>query len=244
MTLFDEIEKYWDLRSNGFSFSVREEMETRGSDISEVLLSNLDLEAGSRILDLGCGPGLFSMLLSKAGMEVTAIDYSQKMIDTAKANASEEGLDIEFLKMDAQNLMFGDGSFDAVVSRNMMWALERPEDCYSEISRVLMRDGRLLIMDGNFYLHLYNEDYAKRPKIHTHADDIGGHGRHNSDGVDFNIMAELAKSLPLSRVERPSWDVNILCKKGFTDIDVKLPEIIDTEYRSRAIPSFMIVAKK
>ena len=72
----------------------------------------------------------------------------------------------------------------------------------------------------------------------------GRHGRHNKDNVDFGIMDRIAMELPLSRVERPSWDVNVLCKSGFTDIRVSLPPITDEASRSRRIPPFMIVAER
>lgn len=242
MTLLEEIENYWNLRSNGFSSSVREELADRGEMISKELCQNLDLERGSRVLDLGCGPGLFSILMARMGMDVIGVDYSQGMVDTARENAAAEELEIEFMKMDAQELGFDDGVFDAVVSRNMFWALPEPERCYSEVSRVLKHGGKVLVMDGNFYLHHYNDDY--RSDRVERVTDIGSHGRHNTDNVDFGIMDRIAMDLPLSRVERPSWDVNVLCKGGFTDIRISLPPIVDEESRSKRIPPFMIVAKR
>ena len=242
MNLLEQIEEYWNLRSNGFSSSVREELCECGESISGKICGNLGLERGSKVLDLGCGPGLFSILMARMGMEVIGVDYSPRMVETARENALVEGLEIEFMRMDAQDMDFDDGTFDAVVSRNMFWTLPEPERCYSEVSRVLKHGGKLLVMDGNFYLHHYNEDYRIDP---TDRDpDAGRHGRHNKDNVDFGIMDRIAMELPLSRVERPSWDVNVLCKSGFTDIRVSLPPITDEASRSRRIPPFMIVAER
>lgn len=60
------------------------------------------------ILDLGCGPGLYSQRLAKLGYKVTGIDCSKRSIKYAKKKAEQKGLDIEYkykdyLKMDYEN---------------------------------------------------------------------------------------------------------------------------------------------
>ena len=57
-----------------------------------------------KILDIGTGPGFFPVILAEAGYQVTAVDYTQEMLDTAKKNAGELCRNITFYKMDAQNL--------------------------------------------------------------------------------------------------------------------------------------------
>lgn len=49
-----------------------------------------------RVLDLGCGPGLYASLLAKKGYKVTGIDISQKSISYAKAKASDENLQVDY----------------------------------------------------------------------------------------------------------------------------------------------------
>ena len=244
MTLLEEIENYWDMRSNGFSSAVMEEMTDRGAGISEGLMKDLEIRPGSRVLDLGCGPGLFSILLAKKGMDVVGIDYSAAMVKKAEENASEEGVSCQFIKMNAQDLAFEDNEFDAVVSRSVIWALERPRECYREILRVLKPECRAMIMDGNYYLHLFNEDYRWKPPAGERAPGKDYHSRHNTDNVDFKIIEELAKSLPLSHEERPAWDVNTLAKLGCNDIHLQFPKDTGRIDRSKAIPSFKIIFKK
>lgn len=242
MTLLEEIETYWDMRSNGFSSAINEEIVDRGERIAEELMELADLSAGSKVLDLGCGPGLFSILLAKHGVEVIGIDYSAGMVEKAADNASIEGVSAKFLKMDAQSLEFEDNTFDAVVTRNVFWALERPEKCYSEIARVLKNGGRGVVMDGNFYLRLYNDDYRYRPGSGDTAKDY--HGKHNTDNVDFKIIEDLARNLPLSKIERPAWDVGVLCKSGCNNIRVILPPDNGWVDRTKVIPSFKIIFTK
>ncbi len=244
MTLLEEIENYWDMRSNGFSSAVMEEMSDKGDRIALDLMEDVGIVPGCRVLDLGCGPGLFSILLAKKGAAVTGIDYSSSMVDAARANASAEGVSCDFMKMDAQCLEFEDDTFDAVVSRSVFWALERPKDCYREILRVLKPGCRAMVMDGNYYLHLFNDDYRVRPAPDEYYKGKDYHGRHNTDNVDFNIIEELAKDLPLSREERPAWDVSTLCKLGCNSICMQLPRDTGRVDRSKVIPSFKIVFKK
>ena len=77
-----------------------------------------------KALDLGCGPGFASMVLAEYGCEVIGIDYSKKMIEVAKQVAKENGFEnIEYIAMDAQNLLFEDSSFDFIFTRNVTWTL-------------------------------------------------------------------------------------------------------------------------
>lgn len=176
---------------------------------------NKHLDGGKelRVLDVGCGPGFFPIILGREGHHVTAVDYTEAMLDEARENCRTMGVEAEFRRMDAQDLEFDDCSFDLVISRNLIWNLEDPEKAYREWFRVLRDGGKLMLFDGNHYLHLYDREYAEaekdrsEPEAHTH---IGN--------VDTNIMKEIARSLPLSRERRPQWDVNLLIEMGVQNL--------------------------
>lgn len=59
-----------------------------------------DLGDGSRVLDLGCGPGLYTIRLARAGVEVTGVDFSSRSIAYARDAAAEEGLAIDYVNDD------------------------------------------------------------------------------------------------------------------------------------------------
>lgn len=69
---------------------------------------------GKRVLDLGCGPGLYSSILAGRGFDVTGVDISASSIDYAKESAKKCNLDVNFLCMDYLNGDFG-GGFDAII---------------------------------------------------------------------------------------------------------------------------------
>ncbi len=52
---------------------------------------------GAKILDLGCGPGLYAQRLAKKGYAVTGMDFSRRSIAYARERAAEEGLGIEYI---------------------------------------------------------------------------------------------------------------------------------------------------
>ena len=89
---------------------------TKGTD-QEVgfLVEALDLKAGCRLLDVGCGPGRHSLAFARLGIDVVGVDISQRFIDLATEAATTEGLPASFQRVDARNLPF-DAEFDAVVS--------------------------------------------------------------------------------------------------------------------------------
>jgi SAM-dependent methyltransferase len=78
------------------------------------LLSALDLHPGHALLDLGCGPGLYSERFSRAGLRVTGIDASQRSIAYARAHATERHLAIDYRHGDYLAMNFRHG-FDAAV---------------------------------------------------------------------------------------------------------------------------------
>lgn len=67
------------------------------------------------ILDLGCGPGLYSEKLAKKGHHVTGVDFSSNSIEYAKQEAKKKKLKITYLKENYLNLDLKENSFDLVI---------------------------------------------------------------------------------------------------------------------------------
>ena len=70
-------------------------LEGRSSQVRETILELV--KPGMRVLDLGCGPGLFAVEAAKKGASVVGIDADQKMIDAAKAKVTGIENPISFL---------------------------------------------------------------------------------------------------------------------------------------------------
>ena len=95
-------------------------------------------------------------------------------------------------------------------------------------------------MQINYYRRFFSDKYQKAYDEFQRGhekEEQGCHARHNKENVDFSIMDEIAKKLPMSQVDRPDWDFNKLVETGFHKIQV--------EISGSPLPmSFCIVAQK
>jgi phosphatidylethanolamine/phosphatidyl-N-methylethanolamine N-methyltransferase len=128
---------------------------------------------GQRILFVGVGTGADLELLDIDKFDITAIDYSEAMLQKAREKFNQSS--IEFLKMDAQDIGFADAHFDLVVASLIMSVVPDENRCFREIVRVLKPDGKIIIFDkfsskGN-KLPLYKK--ILRPVIGVLGTDIG-----------------------------------------------------------------------
>ncbi len=81
--------------------------------ITEWLVKHNNWKEGTRILDLGCGPGLYCTRFAKHGLDVVGMDYSENSIRYAKKFAEENELNIRYIYQDYLTMDF-DCEFDAV----------------------------------------------------------------------------------------------------------------------------------
>lgn len=224
MELLKDIEKYWTNRAAGYSQVNREELagENRHHWLREL---TAHIPAGRKeeleILDIGTGPGFFSILLAEQGYHVTAVDYTEAMLEEARKNAGHLAGRIQFYKMDAQNLGFLDESFDVIVTRNLTWNLENPLLAYREWHRVLKKGGVLLNYDANWYHHLFDEE--KRRAYEEDRRNVSAASlKDHYTCTDIDAMEDIARQVPLSRAMRPQWDQYVLNELGFSEVTANL----------------------
>ncbi|KJS11390.1 MAG: ubiquinone biosynthesis protein UbiE [Peptococcaceae bacterium BRH_c8a] len=132
----------------------------------EAIYSYLEPRAGMKVLDIGCGTGLYALDLAARGLDVTGVDISRPMLERARTKAKHAGLDIQFQESDASQLPFNDQFFDAVLS---VTALEFASDLPTvlrEAFRVLKTGGRLVVgligRDSDWW-RLYDEKSRREP---------------------------------------------------------------------------------
>ena len=266
--LLEEIESYWSTRTEGYSEVNEKELKgmqkkawlevLEGGFCGKVSMEkecdeeNPDEKDSLKILDIGTGPGFFSMILAEAGYHVTAVDYTPGMLEKAAQNAAQfigkKKENIEFIRMDAQALDFENESFDVIVSRNLTWNLPHPEMAYKEWLRVLKKGGRLLNFDANWYGYLYDDK-----KREAYENDRRNVERGSLDDhylcTDIDRMEKIALQVPLSETRRPGWDVKVLKELGASQIQVNediWQQVWSEEEKLNygSTPMFMIEVKK
>ena len=106
----------------------------------------------TRILDLGCGPGLYTSRLARLGHSCVGIDFSPASVAYAREQAEEEGLECTYLQRDIRTADYGDG-FGLVMSIFGEFNVFRPEEARTILEkahRALAPSGDLLLEPHSF----------------------------------------------------------------------------------------------
>jgi SAM-dependent methyltransferase len=106
-------------------------------------VERLALAPGARVLDVACGSGNLSLPAARAGALVTGLDIAPNLIETARRRARASGLEVAFDEGDAEQMPYGDASFDLVVTMFGAMFAPRPERAAAELLRVCRPGGRV-----------------------------------------------------------------------------------------------------
>ena len=225
--MLEEIQHYWNNRYSGYSKVNQKELEGIQRErwkkqFERLLPANKNL----KVLDIGTGPGFFTIILEELGYtNIIGIDISEKMLEVAKENIQKYGKkdsSIQLIQMDAQKLEFKSETFDIIVSRNLTWNLEKPQQAYSEWLRVLKPNGALFIFDANWYSFLQNESLAKefeekrKRAIEEKLEDYW-----QGEGVDEEKMNWIVQQLPLTYQQRPQWDMEYFSTQDGISVEME-----------------------
>ena len=139
--LESQVREYWDLdaatydRSPGHDPQTAMELAAWAATLRRLLPA-----PPARVLDAGAGTGFLSLLLSREGYRVTALDLAPAMLSQLRAKAKDRGLSIETVEGNAAEPP-GDG-YEAVVERHLVWTLPDPRAALGAWRRRAARDAR------------------------------------------------------------------------------------------------------
>ena len=171
----------------------------------------------TRLLDVGCGTGNYAAALSKAtGCRVSGIDPSRRMLDWARDAAPWESL----LEGNAELLPFGDGSFDIVLSTDVIHHIGDRDASFSEAARVLRPEGHIVTVTDS------HDDIPRRRPISGHFPET--------------VEIELQRYPPVPRL------LEEMARAGFVAprlVDVSRSYDLDDiqAYRERAFSSLLLI---
>jgi 2-polyprenyl-3-methyl-5-hydroxy-6-metoxy-1,4-benzoquinol methylase len=136
---FNEIADQFDSIMNKYDVNKRLKI------VFDVLLGEI---RGKKLLDAGCGTGLFSKRAVDLGAKVTSLDIGKKLLDeTGKKTMSQK------IVADICNIPFVTESFDIVISSECIEHTLNPENAVNEMCRVLKKKGILVITTPNRTWH-------------------------------------------------------------------------------------------
>ena len=106
------------------------------------------LSSGSSVLEVAPGPGFFSIELAKLGdFRITGLDISETLVEIAKKNARDAGVNIDFRIGNASAMPFEESSFDFVYCSAAFKNFSEPVEALNEMHRVLRPGCEALIVD-------------------------------------------------------------------------------------------------
>ncbi len=234
-SMISEIEQrvrsYWTARSHDFGAVRRNELDNdMGRRWLAEIERHLPQDRQLHILDVGTGTGFFAVLLAQAGHRVEGMDLTPAMLEEARTLARTQRLDIAFREMDAQQLDYDDGCFDAVISRNLTWTLPDPRQACAEWLRVLKPGGVLLNFDADYAAQVRSQSSQN---LAVPSDSPYGHIGMTEALRQENDEITLAMDIGQTR---PEWDMQVLrelgcsCCKADTQVGRRILGELDLTY--------------
>jgi 2-polyprenyl-6-hydroxyphenyl methylase/3-demethylubiquinone-9 3-methyltransferase len=180
--------------------------------------------SGQRALDVGCGGGLLSESLARAGAEVTGIDLAPGMIEVARLHAAESGLAIDYRVTGADELMReSPAGFDLVTCMEMLEHVPDPGAMIATLARLLRPGGALFVSTLNrnlksFLLAIIGAEYLLR---------LIPRGTHEYERLILpSELARWARAAGLSLIELAGIELNPLTGRVALSDDVSVNYLV------------------
>jgi SAM-dependent methyltransferase len=219
-TIFEQVEKAWSADSEDYDNLIRKQLKNK--EAVEHWQNELKTVLGEkplRVLDIGCGPGFFTIMLARLGHRVTSVDGAEGMVACARRNAEREGLNADVYLGDAIRLDREENeSFDAIVSRDVVWTLYDPEKAFKRWRTLLKEGGKIVIYDGDYRRDQSSPRYYCLKLISSVIAFFSERPRrskrqHGTSGNGF-------EQLPMIKHKRPQQDRELLMKAGFEKVEI------------------------
>lgn len=114
------------------------------ADIGERVVERAGIESGMSVLDVACGAGNAAIPAARTGARVTGLDLTPRLLEEGRAKAKAKGLAMDWVEGDAEQLPFGDGSFDRVLSTVGHMFAPRHQQVADEMARVCRSGGSIV----------------------------------------------------------------------------------------------------
>lgn len=245
----ERITNYWEHRAIDYSEKIKNDMNSFKKNAWKTLIEKYLNHDFAKGLDIGAGPGFFSILMAGLGLDVSVVDCSLEMLKEAKSNMEVAGYSANYINTDCHELPFKDETFDFIICRNLVWTLVSPKEAYLEWHRVLKKGGRLVVVDANWFLRLSDDLLQKKYELNQkNAIELGYINKEISEAQEKECLY-IAKNLPLSHERRPKWDRDTLFQCAYRNILIE-EDISDIVYdgRQKALysyaPLFLICGEK
>lgn len=157
----------WLLFELGAGYYTRKLASGPEADLRSDFLLFLAPAPGTRVLDVGCGPGHLARELARRGCQVTATDRGVRLIRIARSLARREKVSVQFERVPGARQPFPDGAFDLVLATTVLYWVERPEAVLAEMVRLTRPGGTVATLDPHASMSVAAiRDYCSRHALH------------------------------------------------------------------------------
>ena len=142
-----EERRYWSASTGQAWIDNETGLDALFSGITSVVLDRLGIDAGDRVLDVGCGTGAHALAAAERvgqGGEVVALDISPILLERARARSTRLGLPVRTRLADAQTDDLGSGTFDFATSRFGVMFFSEPAAAFANIACAVRPGGRMI----------------------------------------------------------------------------------------------------
>jgi ubiquinone/menaquinone biosynthesis C-methylase UbiE len=151
--LQDKITGFWSAVADGYE-AHGGNVPARGSEEDQAwvrAMADLLPVAPADVLDVGTGTGFVAMIAAGLGHRVTAIDLAEPMLAIARDEARSRNVPVTFATGDAVRPAFPAATFDAIVSRHLIWTLRDIDGALKAWRHLLRPGGRVVAIDGFWF---------------------------------------------------------------------------------------------
>ena len=113
--------------------------------VGERVVARAGVTSAMHVLDVACGTGNAAVPAARAGARVTGLDFAPAVLDAGREKAEAEGLEIEWVEGDAEQLPFEDASFERVFSTFGHMFAPRHRRTADQMTRVCRESGMIAI---------------------------------------------------------------------------------------------------
>lgn len=164
-------------------------------------------QAKGKVLEVGVGTGK-NLPFYREDLEVTAIDFSERMLEKAKDRAEKLGIKVNLLQMDAQAMDFPDETFDTVIATCVFCSVPDPVKGLQEIRRVCKKDGNIIFLEHvrsrnriiGFLMNLMNPVVVRIIGANINRDTVNNLKKAGlTVHTEENLMMDIVKYLKCSK---------------------------------------------
>ena len=166
-------------------------------------LSFLKNVKNKRVLDLGCGTGIYSKILKNRGAKVFGIDISPKMLEIAKSNVKG----VDFRVGTVYKLPYKSNYFDIVVASLVAHYFTRLDKAFKEIRRVLKKNGVFIFSSDNPVISATRRMKGKPRRYRIFTD-------YFNEGKFYTRWPTFKSTMPYRHVTYQTW-IKTIVRNGF-----------------------------